>query len=58
MRCDYRVYSIRSATSVIAGEGVWCEQKVCSIKNVKFAVQIEKVFSSRRVAVQGEGCAV
>ena len=26
-----RVCSIRTATSAVGGEGVWCEEKVCSI---------------------------
>ena len=29
--CEETVYSIRTATSAVGGEGVWCEEKVCSI---------------------------
>ena len=40
--------------------GVWCEEIVCSIKNVTSGIPGEKECSSRRVAsaVQQEGCAV
>ena len=31
VQCEETVYSIRTATSAVGGEGVWCEEKVCSI---------------------------
>ena len=31
VQCEERVYSIRTATSAVGGEGVLCEEKVCSI---------------------------
>ena len=56
MQCVERVYSIRGVTSVIGGEGVWCEEKVFIMRNVTPVVPIENVFSTRRVAsaVRGE----
>ena len=56
MQCVERVYSIRRVTSVIGGEGVWCEEKVFIMRNVTPVVPIENVFSTRRVtsAVRGE----
>ena len=38
--------------------GVWCKDKVCSIRSVTYAVQVEKVCSTRQVAsaVRGELC--
>ena len=42
MKCDVRVYSIRRATSVAVEQGLWCEEKVCSIRNVTSAVRGEK----------------
>ena len=37
-QCERRMYSIRMTTSAAGGEGVWFEYKVCSIRNVTFAV--------------------
>ena len=39
---------------------MWCEQKVCSIRNVTSAVQVDKVCSTRRVGsvVLGKAYAV
>ena len=36
------MYSIRKVTSTVGGQGVCCEEKVCSIKNVTSAVAGEK----------------
>ena len=49
MQRERRMYSIRMTTSAAGGEGVWVEYKVCSIRNVTSAVQVEKVCSTRRV---------
>ena len=29
VRCEERVYSVRRVTSAVAGQGVWCREKVC-----------------------------
>ena len=29
------MYSIRRVTSVVGGQSVWCEEKVCIIRNVR-----------------------
>ena len=49
----------QKATFSAGRQGVLFEEKICSISNVKSAVQMEKVCSTRRVAseVRGEGCA-
>ena len=36
--CEERVYSVRGATPAVRGEGVMCEEKVCSISNVTSTV--------------------
>ena len=58
--CSVRTKCIRRATSAVGGQCVWCEQKVCSIRNVTASVQGEKVCSTRRVesAARGEGSEV
>ena len=60
MQCEERVYSIRRATSAVVEQGVWCQEKVCSIRNFIPEVRQKKMCSTRMVAsaVQGEGCAV
>ena len=57
---EERVYSTRIATSDVGGQGVWCEEKLYSMKNVIPAVLGEKVCSTRKVAttLRGEGCAM
>ena len=54
------MYSTRIATSDVGGQGVWCEEKLYSIKNVTPAVLGDKVCSTRKVAstLRGEGCAM
>ena len=42
---DYKKF-----TSVAERHGVLCDEKVCSIRNVTSGVEVEKVFSTRRVA--------
>ena len=37
-QCERRMYSIRMTTSAAGAEGVCFEYKVCSIRNVTFAV--------------------
>ena len=38
MKCEEeRVYSSRRATSVAVKQGLGCEEKVCSIRNVTYA---------------------
>ena len=44
------MYSVRTATYAVGGEGVSFEEKVGNIKNVKSAVQEEKVCSTKIVA--------
>ena len=29
------MYSIRRVTTAVGGQGVWCEEKVCIIRNVR-----------------------
>ena len=50
----------RMATSAAGEQGVWPEEKTCSIRNVTSAVLGERVCSTRRVVslVLEEGCAV
>ena len=45
---EKKVYSI--CTSVVKRQGVWCEEKICSIRNVTSGVRVEKVCSTRKVA--------
>ena len=42
------MYSIRKVTSTVGGQGVCCEEKVCSIKNVTSAVAGEQCAVPRR----------
>ena len=60
MQYKERVYSIRSASSPVGGQGVWSKEKVCIINNITSAVRVEKVCSTTIVtsAAQGQGCAV
>ena len=48
------------STSVSEIQGVWCEEKVCSIRNVTSELRVEKVCSTREVAsaLQEELCTV
>ena len=50
MQYEERVYSTRIATFDVGGQGVWCEKKLYSIKNVTPAVLRKKVCSTRKVA--------
>ena len=54
------MYSTRIATSDVGRQGVWCEEKLYSIKNVTPAVLGEKVCSTRKVAstLRRDGCAM
>ena len=54
------MYSIRKAIFVVGRQGVWCEEKLCVIRNVAISVRGEKVCSTRSVAsaLRAEGCAV
>ena len=58
--CSVRTKFIGRATSAVGRQCVWCEQNVCSIRNVTASVRGEKVCSTRRVesAVRGEGSEV
>ena len=38
MQCEYRLYSIRRVTHAVEKQAAWCEEKVCSIRNVTSAV--------------------
>ena len=60
VQCDESMYRVRGATPAVREQSVWCEDKVCSIRNVTSAVLGEKVCSTRRVAsaVREEGRAV
>ena len=60
MQDEKKVYSIKKSTSVSERQGVWCEEKICSIRNVTFEVRVEKVCSTREVAsaLQEELCTV
>ena len=60
MQYKERVFSIRSASSPVGGQGVWSKEKVCIINNITSAVREEKVCSTAIVtsAAQGQGCAV
>ena len=44
------MYSIRRVASAVGGQGVWCEEKICSIRNVTSEVRVEKVCNTRKVA--------
>ena len=44
------MYSIRKATSAVGQQGVWCDEKLCVIRNVRISVQEEKVCGTRRAA--------
>ena len=48
MQCEERVNSPRSATFSVGRQGVWFEEKICSISDVTSAVRMEKVCSIRR----------
>ena len=50
MQYKERVYSIRSASSPVGGQGVWSEEKVCIINNIT-AVQGGRVCSTRRGSI-------
>ena len=50
VRCEERMYSVRTATYAVGGQGVWFEEKVGSIRNLTSAVQEEKVCSTKIVA--------
>ena len=50
VQCEERVYSVRTATYAVGGEGVWFDEKVGSIRNVTSAIQEEKVCSTEIVA--------
>ena len=60
MQCKERVYSIRSASSPVGGQGVWSKEKVSIINNITSAVRGEKVCSTTIVtsAAQEQSCAV
>ena len=49
MQYEERVYSTRIATFDVGGQGLWCEEKLYSIKSVTPAVLGEKVCSTRKV---------
>ena len=49
VQCEERVYSVRTAAYAV-GQGVWCEEKICCIRNVTSEVRVEKVCSTRKVA--------
>ena len=49
MQCEEKVYSMMRATCAVRGQCV-VGGKVCSIRNVTSAVQVEKVCTTRRVA--------
>ena len=53
--CVERVHSIGRATSAVVGQGVcvWCEENVCSIRNVRLVVREKEMCSTRRVASAG-----
>ena len=48
--CEVKTYSIRRVASAVGGQGVWCEERICSIINVTSEVRVEKVHSTRKVA--------
>ena len=50
VQCEERIYSVRTATYAVGGEGVWFEEKVSSIRNVTSAVQEEKVCNTKILA--------
>ena len=49
MQCEESVYRVKGATPAVREQGVWCEDKVCSVRNATSAVpggshlQYEKV---------------
>ena len=44
------MYSIRRVASAVGRQGVWCEEKICSIRDVTSEIRVEKVYSTRKVA--------
>ena len=43
MRCVESVYTVRNTISAVGALSMWCEEKVCIMRNVTSAVQREKV---------------
>ena len=49
MQDEKKVYSIKMYICS-KRQGVWCEEKICSIRNVTSEERVEKVCSTRKVA--------